>query len=249
MIFSINQRLLLNCGCWEVENVLPNLKILRQEHGIRQQRLADAIGVSQQSINQYENHSVEPDISILTRLADHFNTSIDFIVGRTNIRRPSEHTEAFHPSQAIRTSKWPLIATRTREKQTSLRQEDLSERFSGRCDTICDKAEPRKNQMASGKIKVRTSVIVIGFVIIGLMIWKRSNKHITKIPPRSSSRTGREAGKNPAIQSKKKNRWRASRRWRFFFLLGIVRKFPASRPVCDGPRGGIFVMILKSIFG
>lgn len=76
--------------------MLPNLKILRQEHGISQQRLADAIGVSQQSINQYENHSVEPDISVLTRLADHFNTSIDFIVGRTDIRRPIEHTEAFH---------------------------------------------------------------------------------------------------------------------------------------------------------
>ena len=76
--------------------MLPNLKILRQEHGISQQRLADAIGVSQQSINQYENHSVEPDISVLTRLADHFNTSIDFIVGRTDIRRPIEPTEAFH---------------------------------------------------------------------------------------------------------------------------------------------------------
>lgn len=76
--------------------MLPNLKILRQEHGISQQRLADAIGVSQQSINQYENHSVEPDISILTRLADHFNTSIDFIVGRTDIRRPIENTEVFH---------------------------------------------------------------------------------------------------------------------------------------------------------
>ena len=76
--------------------MLPNLKMLRQEYGISQQRLADAIGVSQQSINQYENHSVEPDISILTRLADHFNTSIDFIVGRTDIRRPIEPTEAFH---------------------------------------------------------------------------------------------------------------------------------------------------------
>lgn len=76
--------------------MLPNLKVLRREHGISQQRLADAIGVSQQSINQYENHSVEPDIAVLTRLADYFNTSIDFIVGRTEIRRPIEHTEAFH---------------------------------------------------------------------------------------------------------------------------------------------------------
>ena len=76
--------------------MLPNLKVLRREYGISQQRLADAIGVSQQSINQYENHSVEPDISVLTRLADYFNTSIDYVVGRTDIRRPIEHTEAFH---------------------------------------------------------------------------------------------------------------------------------------------------------
>lgn len=76
--------------------MLPNLKLLRKEYGISQQRLADAVGVSQQSINQYENHSVEPDISVLIRLANHFNTSIDFIVGRTDIRSPIEHTEAFH---------------------------------------------------------------------------------------------------------------------------------------------------------
>ena len=76
--------------------MLPNLKKLRQEYDISQQRLADAIGVSQQSINQYEDHSVEPDISVLSRMADHFNTSIDYIVGRTDIRRPIERTEAFH---------------------------------------------------------------------------------------------------------------------------------------------------------
>ena len=44
------------------------------------------------------------------------------------------------------------------------------------------------------------------------------------------------------------NRWRASRRWRFFFLLCIIGKFPASRPVWDGPRGGIFVMCLLLLF-
>ena len=76
--------------------MLPNLKLLRQEYKISQQRLADAIGVSQQSINQYENHSIEPDISVLTRLAAYFNTSIDYIVGHTDVRRRIEHTESFH---------------------------------------------------------------------------------------------------------------------------------------------------------
>lgn len=76
--------------------MLRNLKLLRQEYRISQQRLADAIGVSQQSINQYENHNIEPDISILSKIADYFDTSIDYVVGHTDIRRRIESTEAFH---------------------------------------------------------------------------------------------------------------------------------------------------------
>lgn len=79
--------------------MLPNLKLLRQEYGISQQRLAEAIGVSQPSINKYENHNIEPEIEILKRMADYFNTSIDFIVGHTDIRRRIEHTDVFHLNQ------------------------------------------------------------------------------------------------------------------------------------------------------
>ncbi len=79
--------------------MLPNLKLLRQEYGISQQRLAEAIGVSQPSINKYENHNIEPEIEVLKRMADYFNTSIDFIVGHTDIRRKIEHTDVFHLNQ------------------------------------------------------------------------------------------------------------------------------------------------------
>ncbi len=66
--------------------MLPNIKKLRQEKGISQQKLADAIQVSQPSINKYENHDIEPDIEILWRMADFFDTSIDYIVGRQSDR-------------------------------------------------------------------------------------------------------------------------------------------------------------------
>ncbi len=79
--------------------MLPNLKKLRQEFGVSQQRLAEAISVSQQSVNQYENHSVEPDIAVLCRMADFFNTSVDYIVGHTDVRRRIEHTEPCHLNQ------------------------------------------------------------------------------------------------------------------------------------------------------
>ncbi len=73
-----------------------NLKLLRKEYGISQQKLADALQISQQSINQYENHKVEPDIHLLSAMADYFDTSIDYIVGRTEVRRKIERTEENH---------------------------------------------------------------------------------------------------------------------------------------------------------
>lgn len=80
--------------------MLPNLKKLRQEYGISQQGLANAIGVSQPSINKYENHNIEPDIEVLIRIADFFNTSVDYVVGHTEIRRKIEHMEVFYLNDA-----------------------------------------------------------------------------------------------------------------------------------------------------
>lgn len=70
--------------------MLDKLKVLRKQEGISQKTLADAIGVSQQSINKYENHNIEPDIATLIRLADYFDTSIDYLVGHTEIRHKIE---------------------------------------------------------------------------------------------------------------------------------------------------------------
>ncbi len=66
--------------------MLKNLKLLRERSGISQNTLAMAIGVSQQSINKYENHNIEPDIETLIRIADYFNTSVDFVIGHSSIR-------------------------------------------------------------------------------------------------------------------------------------------------------------------
>ena len=68
--------------------MLENLKLLRSTAGISQKTLADSIGVSQQSINKYENHNIEPDIATLSSSADYFHVSIDFLVGRTNCQLP-----------------------------------------------------------------------------------------------------------------------------------------------------------------
>lgn len=63
--------------------MLENLKRLRKEAGMSQQQLADAVGVSQQSINKYENHSIEPDVATLIRIADCFCVSVDELIGHS----------------------------------------------------------------------------------------------------------------------------------------------------------------------
>lgn len=75
--------------------MLVRLKELRKEYGVSQQRLADAVYVTQTSINKYENHNIEPEIAILIRIADFFNTSVDYLIGHTDVRRRIEPTEVF----------------------------------------------------------------------------------------------------------------------------------------------------------
>lgn len=75
--------------------MLSALKVLRKEYDVSQRALAKEIGITQQSINSFENREVDPSISVLMKLADYFNTSVDYIVGRTDIRRRIEKVEAY----------------------------------------------------------------------------------------------------------------------------------------------------------
>lgn len=61
--------------------MLVRIKTLREATGVSQRALAESIGVSQQSVNKYENHNIEPDIETLIRIADYFHVSIDYLVG------------------------------------------------------------------------------------------------------------------------------------------------------------------------
>ena len=61
--------------------MLFKLKRLRKQNKVTQAQLANAVGVSQQSINKYENHDIQPDIETLIAIADFFHTSVDDLVG------------------------------------------------------------------------------------------------------------------------------------------------------------------------
>lgn len=66
---------------------MKNLKLLREEHGESQQALADELGISQSAIQQYEKGlRSERYKNALCGIADHYDVSVDFLLGRTEIR-------------------------------------------------------------------------------------------------------------------------------------------------------------------
>jgi transcriptional regulator with XRE-family HTH domain len=60
------------------------LKEIREEHQLSQEQLAKKIDTQKQNISRYENKKREPGINIVTKVADFFGISIDYLVGRKN---------------------------------------------------------------------------------------------------------------------------------------------------------------------
>ena len=59
---------------------MERLRTLRQERNISQQKLADAIGVTQQSIHKYEYGLAQPDFNTLINLSKFFHVSVDYLL-------------------------------------------------------------------------------------------------------------------------------------------------------------------------
>ena len=67
------------------ENILKQLRI---EKTLTQESIAEVLHISRSAYCRYENGSREIPISLLIRLADIYNTSTDYILGRTKIKTP-----------------------------------------------------------------------------------------------------------------------------------------------------------------
>lgn len=61
---------------------MNKIRQLRKERGLSITKLAEAIGVSYQSLRKYEVGERNPPITVLIALADYLDTTVDYLVGR-----------------------------------------------------------------------------------------------------------------------------------------------------------------------
>lgn len=63
------------------------LRDLREDRDLNQTEIAKMLGMSQTGYSKYETGENDIPTSVLIKLADFYDTSIDYLLGRTNIKK------------------------------------------------------------------------------------------------------------------------------------------------------------------
>ena len=67
---------------------MNRLKDLREDRDLKQTEIAKILGISQRGYSHYETEDNNIPNNILIKLSKFYNTSIDYILGITNIKKP-----------------------------------------------------------------------------------------------------------------------------------------------------------------
>lgn len=65
-----------------------NIRSLRIDGGYTQRQIADYLHIKQNTYSQYEIGVLNYPIDVLMKLADFYDVSVDYLLGRTEIKTP-----------------------------------------------------------------------------------------------------------------------------------------------------------------
>ena len=108
------------------------LKELRKKHRVTQEQLAEAIGVERSSIGKYEgNQNVIPSVEVLQAIADYFDVTTDFLLGR--IRKYEKNSDYTH-----------LLAEKQNEYKSLFLRDEFDDLSNDEIDILATVAEGLK---------------------------------------------------------------------------------------------------------
>ena len=65
-----------------------NIRSLRIDNGYTQKQIAAYLGISQNTDSQYEIGVLNYPVDVLIKLAELYGVSVDYLLGRTNVKEP-----------------------------------------------------------------------------------------------------------------------------------------------------------------
>ena len=69
---------------------------LCHEKGVTQKQLAEAISVSTGNVSDWKTGRARPSLDVLGRIADYFDVSVDYLLGRTDIQNTSDLIDLYN---------------------------------------------------------------------------------------------------------------------------------------------------------
>ena len=95
---------------------MNRLREIRRNRGLTQREISEQIGCSVGAYSKYETGSRDPSIIVLTRLADYYHVSVDYLIGRDILEQGSltKHEEDVlyalrSSSECVRKSVYEII--------------------------------------------------------------------------------------------------------------------------------------------
>jgi transcriptional regulator with XRE-family HTH domain len=106
------------------------LRELRKEKGLSGKELADVLKVHKGSISNWETDRRSPDKEMLNTIAEYFGVSVDYLLGRTNIKN-LDANEAVDIEHITPNLSELIFANRLRSERESLGllQEEMAEKL------------------------------------------------------------------------------------------------------------------------
>lgn len=68
--------------------VIKRIRDLREDGDLYQRELAQYLGIDQSTYSDYESGRINIPIDMLIKLADFYKVNIDYVVGRTDVKKP-----------------------------------------------------------------------------------------------------------------------------------------------------------------
>lgn len=77
-----------------IKMIGKKIKELREARGLTQAQLSQEFGINLSTLASYESEAREPKISMILKFADHFDVSIDYLLGQSNVKHAEDATVA-----------------------------------------------------------------------------------------------------------------------------------------------------------
>ena len=65
-----------------------HIRDIREDHDLSQKQMAELLNIGQTTYSDYELGRLNVPVAILHKIADFYGVSVDYLLGRTNEKRP-----------------------------------------------------------------------------------------------------------------------------------------------------------------